>query len=282
MITKDVSSRSNDSDRNLAAKHLAPSEPEAVSVVVAVYNGRRYLPAQLASVLAELKPQDEVVVIDDASTDDSLAWLNAVGDARLGLYSNRVNLGVLGSFELGLGIARHDIVFLCDQDDVWLSGKRAAFVSEFEYDPRTLIVISDAELIDANGGVTASSFMATRGGFQGGVWSTLIRNRYLGCAMAVRRELLDAALPIPRSVPMHDMWFGALGSVLGRVRYISRPLLQYRRHGDNLSPSRQQGWSRMLRWRLALLTALIGRLSALALSKHPTIPPTDVARGPRR
>jgi len=159
-----------------------------------------------------------------------------------------------------LGMSLHDIVFLCDQDDIWLPGKRDAFVSEFARDPKALVVISDAELIDAEGRVFNPSFMATRGGFRGDLLSTLIRNRYLGCAMAVRRELLAVALPIPRAIPMHDMWFGALGTLLGQIRYLPRPFLQYRRHGANVSPSRHQGVWQMLRWRTALLTELFKRL----------------------
>lgn len=235
---------------------------------MAIYNGRRFLPVQIASVLAQLEPEDELVVIDDASSDDSIAWLVSLNDPRLQLHSNSSNLGVLGSFERGLSLARQPIVFLCDQDDVWLPGKRAAFVAAFESDPRTLVVVSDAELIDANGVVTAPSFMATRGGFRSSVWSTLVRNRYLGCAMALRREVLHVALPIPRSVPMHDMWLGAIGSLLGRVHYISIPMMQYRRHGSNVSPAYSQGWSRMLRWRLALLVALVTRLFTFKLGRH--------------
>lgn len=246
----------------------------SVSVVMAVYNGERFLRQQVGSVLSELLPGDELIIIDDASTDSSFVLLESFSSPALKIYSNSYNLGVTSSFERGLKIASHEFIFLCDQDDVWLPGKRAAFVAAFERDPRILVVVSDAQLIDASGIVTAPSFMATRGGFRSSIGSTLMRNRYLGCAMALRRELILAALPIPRWVPMHDMWLGALGSILGRVHYISTPLMQYRRHGGNVSPSRHQGWSRMLRWRLALLTALAGRLYRLALGRHtPTTTP---------
>ena len=86
--------------------------------------------------------------------------------------------------------------------------------------------------------------------------------------MALRRELLCVALPIPRRVPMHDMWFGALASILGSVHYISRPLIQYRRHSGNASPARSQNWLRMLRWRAGLVLALIVRLAAWVLGRH--------------
>ncbi len=240
----------------------------SVSVVMATYNGKQYLAQQLDSVLAELTPDDEVIIVDDGSQDGTLELLDSFESSTVRIVRNLHNDGVLATFECGLLLSSRDIVFLCDQDDVWLPGKRAAFVAAFERDPRVLVVVSDAQLIDASGIVTAPSFMATRGGFRSSVGSNLVRNRYLGCAMALRRELLLAALPIPRWVPMHDMWLGALGSILGRVHYISAPLMQYRRHGGNLSPFRHQGWSRMLRWRLALLMALAGRLYSLVLGRH--------------
>jgi glycosyltransferase involved in cell wall biosynthesis len=247
---------------------MTDTDPLSISVVMATFNGCRFLPVQIASVLSQLAPEDELVVIDDASSDDTVAWLLALNDSRVNVYSNPSNLGVLSSFERGLSLARHPIVFLCDQDDVWLPGKRAAFVAAFEADPQTLVVVSDAELIDGNGAVMAPSFMATRGGFRGSVWSTLVRNRYLGCAMALRREVLDVALPIPRLVPMHDMWLGAVGALLGKVHYIAAPMMQYRRHGSNVSPDSSQGMSQMLRWRLALLAALVSRQAAFRWGRH--------------
>ena len=240
----------------------------SVSVVMATYNGKAYLAEQLSSVLAELLPDDELIIVDDGSQDGTLELLDSVKSPAVRVVRNLANVGVFATFERGLLLSSKEIIFLCNQDDVWLSGKRAAFVAAFERDPRILVVVSDAQLIEANGIITAASFMATRGGFHGGILSTLVRNRYLGCAMALRRELLFAALPIPRSVPMHDMWLVALGSILGRVDYIAAPLIQYRRHEGNVSPSRRQGWSRMLRWRLALLLVLCGRLCKLALGRH--------------
>jgi glycosyltransferase involved in cell wall biosynthesis len=239
-----------------------------VSVVMATYNGKAYLTEQLQSILAELHPDDEFIIVDDGSQDGTLEILDSIDSPAVRIVRNSTNVGVLTTFERGLLLSNKEFIFLCDQDDIWLPGKRAAFVAAFESNPRILVVLSDAQLIDASGRVTAPSFMATRDGFHGSILSTLARNRYLGCAMALRRELLFAALPIPRSVPMHDMWLGALGSILGRVRYISVPLMQYRRHGGNMSPSRRQGWSRMFRWRLSLIFALACRLCKLAIGRH--------------
>lgn len=237
-----------------------------VSVVMAVFNGRKFLPDQIVSVLSQLEPEDELLVIDDASSDGSSEWLSSVNDARLRVHVNPLNKGVIKSFELGFSMARHSILFLCDQDDVWLPGKRSSFVNEFERDPQVLVVVSDAELIDSQGVVTARSFMEIRGGFQGDLLSTLIRNRYLGCAMAIRSKLLSVALPIPPSVPMHDMWLGGLGAAFGKVSYIPFPLIQYRRHNTNVSPDKSQGWVLMLVWRIRLLTLWMRRIISRRLS----------------
>jgi glycosyltransferase involved in cell wall biosynthesis len=231
-----------------------------VSVAMATYNGERYVRAQLQSILQQLAPTDELIVVDDASTDRTREVVAAVGDPRVKLHANERNLGVFASFERALSLTRGRIVFLADQDDLWLDGKRRALVDVLERSPRVLLAIGDAALIDSEGQATESSFMRLRGGFRGSFLSTLVKNRYLGCAMAFRRELLAYALPIPRDVPMHDMWLGALATCIGQVVYIDRPLMQYRRHGGNVTPDRRQSVATMLRWRWRLLKNVLLRL----------------------
>lgn len=227
---------------------------------MAVYNGLPYLHEQLASILRELQPQDELVVVDDCSTDGSLAWLQGLNDPRLILLPNDRNLGVSRSFERALGACTKQIVLLCDQDDIWLAGKRDALALPFEQDPQCTVAVSDAQVIDGQGVVLSHSFMAGRGGFRGGRWSTLVKNRYLGCCMALRRDVVALGLPIPVRVPMHDMWFGMLAASRGRVRYIEQPYLQYRRHDRNVSPSRRASFRQMLSWRWGLFVEVCRRL----------------------
>lgn len=235
-----------------------------VSVVMTVYNGRNYLLSQVESILCQLETGDELIVVNDSSTDDSIALLKKLNSPLMKIYSNAQNQGVIRSFERGLGLAREDIIFLCDQDDIWLPGKRAAFIAAFQRDRAALVVISDAQVIDAEGNIVAESFMAVRRGFKSGLMATLWRSRYLGCAMAVRRSLLALALPIPRLVPMQDMWLGVIGRIKGGVVYIDTPYIQYRRHGKNVTPLRSQlRWRNMVIWRMALLLAVIRRMAAL-------------------
>jgi len=227
-----------------------------ISVVVATYNGERFLQAQLDSILACLRAGDELIVVDDCSTDRTREIIAAVRWPNLVVLRNSVNRGVRATFEIGLRRARGEIVFLSDQDDLWVPGKRDALVAEFEKDPRCTVVVSDALVIDGDGRVIEPSFMHTRGEFREGFFSNFVRNRFLGCAMALRRSVVQVALPIPKVAPMHDIWLGLVGTRMGTVRYLDRPYLQYRRHGGNLSPATRRGWARVIAWRVGLLLAL--------------------------
>jgi glycosyltransferase involved in cell wall biosynthesis len=236
---------------------------------MATCNGERFVATQLRSILSQLGPDDEVVLVDDASSDRTLDVIASFRDERIRLLRNERNAGVFATFERALRATHGDVVFLSDQDDVWLPGKVDEVVACFDRDPLLLLVLSDAEVIDDQGRVTEASFMALRGGFKGGFGATLVRNRYLGCTMAMRRALLDSALPIPRDVPMHDMWLGSLAVLQGRVGYIDRPLVQYRRHGGNVSPSQRQSVAQMLRWRWSLLRNVASRRRALRSKVNP-------------
>ncbi len=237
----------------VASKHAMA----AVSVALAAYNGERYVQSQLRSILDQLEPDDEIVVVDDASTDATVERIAALGDGRVRLLRNEHNLGVRATFERALRACRHQFIFLSDQDDLWLHDKRTTLLAELQ--AGAVLALSDASVIDADGRELEASFMARRGGFRGSALATLMKNRYLGCTMAFRRELLADILPIPQRVPQHDMWIGLLATARGRVAYVDRTLLQYRRHGGNASPYRRAGLVQMLTWRWRLLMALLAR-----------------------
>jgi hypothetical protein len=244
----------------------APKLP--VSVVMTVYNGGPFLRQQISSVAAQLRPEDELIVVDDASTDESVEIVAQFAAPNVRLVCSSSNMGLRKTLQRGLMLARHEIIFLCDQDDVWLPGKRDACVAAFSHDPRILVVLTDAEVIDRHGKVISRSFIADRGGFDGTAVGTLWRNRYLGCAMAIRATLLKLALPIPARAPMHDMWLGVMGHLSGEVEYLPKPYLQYRRHDMNLTPRRHQSLVRMAGWRMGLLLAIVQRISASKMGIH--------------
>lgn len=227
---------------------------------MAVHNGADYLLPQLRSILALLKSTDEVVVVDDASQDNSVELLRSLFDPRVKLYFNNRNLGVFASFEKALRHADGDIIFLSDQDDLWFPGKVEKTIDVFFLNPQVTLVASDASVIDKFGSVVEKSFFARRGRFTAGVLRNIVKNKYLGCSLAFRRSMLKHFLPIPGDVPMHDMWIGILNDIYGKTHFIDEPLIAYRRHGDNLSPSAAAPLVQRLVWRWRLVKNLILRV----------------------
>jgi glycosyltransferase involved in cell wall biosynthesis len=232
-----------------------------VSVCMAVHNGARFLRPQVDSILSQLRPHDELLVVDDASTDRSAAILENVRDARLRLYRNDENLGVLRSFERALRGSSGEIIFLSDHDDIWLPGKLATSLDVFALRPDVTMVVTDAKLIDENGAVTNESFFAERGHFAAGFLHNFLKNKYLGCTLSFRRSMLRYFLPIPADVPMHDMWFGLLNAIYGKTFFIDEPLTAYRRHAGNATPLVTSGEvGKILRWRWRLATNIGARV----------------------
>jgi len=236
-----------------------------ISVCMAVYNGQRYLAAQLDSVLRQLPEEAEVVVVDDCSTDASLEVIAGFSDGRIRILRNSERGGVIRTFERAIAEARGELIFLCDQDDLWAPSKIERFVAAFGADAGVLLVISDARLIDGEGRLLAESFFAQRGGFSPGYLANLVRSRYLGCALAFRATLKPIILPFPPDIPMHDMWIGSLAHLKGHVTFIDEALIAYRRHQDNASPDHHAGFLQILGWRWRLAKNLLLR----ALSQRP-------------
>ena len=233
-----------------------------ISVAMAAYNGLPYIGQQVASILAQLASDDELVVSDNGSTDGTWAWLQqqAAADPRIRPFPYTERQGVVANFEQALGRCRGDLVFLSDQDDIWLPGRVRAMTRPFADNPDLLLVQADAELIDAAGRVTAPSFFAGRR-CGPGVLKNFYKNTWQGCSLCCRRRLLDLALPFPPGLPMHDMWLGLIAEICGPVLFLPAVLLQHRRHEQNRSALRRSGWLRVIGWRLRLARALLIKLS---------------------
>jgi glycosyltransferase involved in cell wall biosynthesis len=232
---------------------------------MAVYNGASFLRPQLESILEQLRADDELVVVDDASQDETAAILARTDDARLRLHRNERNLGVLATFEKALRLARGEIVFLSDHDDLWLAGKVEKILAVFAASPSVTMVATDARLIDAEGRTLAPSFFGQRGRFAAGAVHNFVKNKYLGCTLAFRNSMLPVFLPIPRDVPMHDIWFGILNALYGETHFLDEPLVAYRRHGANASPLVHTSFARAARWRYRLAKNLAGRVISRAV-----------------
>jgi hypothetical protein len=150
---------------------------------------------------------------------------------------NSSNEGVLRAFEKAVSHSVGEIIFLSDQDDVWLPLKVKKILDVFLQDPDLTLVASDAILINEEGLEIGDSFYAKRGQFKPGLWSNVLIGKFHGCTMAFRSSLLRSALPFPPGrMVHHDTWIGCVNALLGgKTRYIAEPLVAYRRHSTNVT-----------------------------------------------
>jgi glycosyltransferase involved in cell wall biosynthesis len=239
---------------------MTPPKPR-VSVCLATFNGERYVGRQLESILAQLGPHDEVVVSDDGSTDRTLDIIRGLGDGRIQVHAAQRH-GITPNFENALARAAGDFILLSDQDDVWLPGKVAASCDALQ---TRRLVVCDCRVVDEEGRTLHESYFALMNSGPGAL-RNFVRNRYLGCCMAFRRELLELALPIPSGVA-HDFWIGMLEELTGKPLFLPRVLLEYRRHraaASYAAGKSQRPIAVRLATRATLALALLARLTRKA------------------
>lgn len=208
-------------------------------------NGARFLREQLESISAQSTPVREVVVGDDASTDDTIAivadWAAEHPGIRVEVLRNDPPLGVSGNFERTLRACTGDLIALSDQDDVWHPGKLQRILAALHEHPEALLVHSDARLVDADGApigtLLLESLEATpweRAELAAGrALPVLIRrNLITGATAVLRSELLTLAVPFPAQW-VHDEWLAVVAACDGGVVLVDEPLVDYRQHGAN-------------------------------------------------
>lgn len=198
---------------------------------MAVYNGEKFLRRQLESLSKQETLPDELIVVDDCSTDRTRQLLieyAAIAPFEVKTYHNMVNLGHELNFGVAIERCSGDIIFLADQDDVWFPEKISVVSEIFENERNVHLVICDAHITDTNlrrSGRTAIQLMK---------FSRILGERKqgltLGCATAFTSDLKNLVCPIEKLDFGHDSWIHEIGDVLRVRKVIDKPLQLYRRH----------------------------------------------------
>ena len=203
------------------------------SVILATYEGERYIGAQLDSILAQLSESDEVIISDDASTARTVDIARQRNDPRIKIVLNSSRLGYVKNFERAIASARGEHIFFSDQDDIWLPEKVSMMQSALR---RKACVFSDAIIVDQDLRQLYASYFEFRKAHAFSFAAVFFRPCLIGATMACRKDYLATLLPFPADVP-HDFWI-ALNAILdGRLEIVRDPLILYRRHAATASIS---------------------------------------------
>jgi len=222
------------------------------------FNGGAYLRQQMESVIQQLGQDDELVIVDNCSTDDTIEIIADFCEKRntIRTFSLGRNLGVVRGFELCALLAEGNYIFFSDQDDVWLPDRLEKQLSSLQNADlsicNAILVNSDLQSL----GSTAFEHRFPRLG-----WSNLYKNAFIGCTMAITREGMDRLLPFPSGIPMHDWYIAQAAFKFGfKLVVIPEALLLYRRHGGTASSTGKKSnrpLIQMIRDRLRLFFMMI-------------------------
>ena len=227
-----------------------------VSVAMATYNGEKYIKEQINSILKNLGQDDELVISDDGSKDNTIRIIQEYQkeDSRVKLFEGPKK-GVKQNFANAIEKSNGEYIFLADQDDVWNDNKVKEVLKVFEEKGVTL-VIHNCEIVNENLEKTDKTFFEFRNSGKG-IIKNIWKNTYIGCCIAFRASMKDKILPIPNDIEMHDQWIGIINEKYGKSYFLDECLIKYRRHGDNVSKMKHYGLGKMIRNRAVFLYRFI-------------------------
>lgn len=214
-----------------------------VTVLLAVYNGEKYLKAQIDSLLNQTVKDIKIIIRDDGSTDNSPFIINEYCEKYpqiVSKLSGKATGSAKCNFAELLYNCDDDYIMFCDQDDVWLPQKiektlDAMKSAEGENREIPVLVHSDLKVVDQDLNVISNSFFEFQRLNQDGITlpKLLVQNYITGCTVMINRALKQKCGKIPNECVMHDWWLALTAQLFGKIVCISEPLMLYRQHSGN-------------------------------------------------
>ena len=210
------------------------------SVVLSTYNGEKYIIEQLESIKNQTRIPDEVLIYDDCSTDQTVELVrNFIDKNRLDAWKlevNQHNKGWKKNFMDGIWSASGDLVFPCDQDDIWEIDKIEKMSNVFEQDQNVILLSSNYTPLYEEGGAKVDAFE-----YQSEIPVFIMDNEQFsvhtrpGCVMAVRKDFAQKLAGIWEDNYAHDAFLWTAATLVGGNYLLRIPLIKYRRHSNNAS-----------------------------------------------
>ncbi len=208
-----------------------------VAILMATYNGEKYLKEQIDSILNQTFSDFKLYIRDDNSTDRTREIISSYNDPRI-TYMSGENLGPAGCFfELLRKATEFDYIFFSDQDDIWFQDKLEKMLKEIKKISGPAMVFSDFSMIDSSGKTTSLSFakysnLQVEPG-EVGINKIIAQPFVFGCASVINRELADMVLNPPENIEMHDCWISLVACCAGKLIYMDEPTIAHRFHDSN-------------------------------------------------
>jgi len=222
----------------------------AVSIVICVYNGARFLAETMESVRAQTHEDWDLIAVDDGSTDGSADIVRRFADARISLIRQE-NRGAAAALATGIAAARGEFVALLDQDDLWHPDKLACHIARMRAAPSVALTFSWFTYVDQSGRSIGLRSRRCHGTFD---FRSLFSDFVIGATsnVVIRRDVIAPAGGVDPSFPrMYDLDLILRTALLRShsIEALPRDLLLYRRWPHQISRdfrSLEKEWDRIL------------------------------------
>ena len=206
---------------------------ELVSIALCTYNGVKFLPLQLDSILQQTYKNLELIIVDDNSSDDTAKLLKSVADkdTRIKLFFNETNMGFNANFEKAIGLCSGEFIAIADQDDIWELNKIDLLKKHIG---EHWLIFSNSQFIDESGQPIEGQILSDNFSMVGRDYRSLLLSNFVtGHTVLFSRAFLNYLFPIPRT-GYYDWWMGFVALYHHQLTCLNQKLTLHRIHGDSV------------------------------------------------
>jgi glycosyltransferase involved in cell wall biosynthesis len=215
-----------------------------IEILMAVYNGEKYVKAQIDSILNQTYKNIHLSIRDNCSSDSTreiIAEYKNRHPQLITLLASQENVGIIGNFSALLDSANGDYVMFSDHDDVWMPDKIEKTMTKLlELEKKfgsitPILVHTDLQVVNKDLALIHSSFWkySKLDPRKTALSRQLIHNQITGCTLMLNRALIELARPIPKKIVMHDWWLGICAAAFGKIGTVNESTMFYRQHNSN-------------------------------------------------
>ncbi len=210
-----------------------------ISIVLATYNGEKYIKEQLESIINQSFKDFEILILDDKSEDNTLEIIKDYEKKYdfIRVIQNKKRAGVIKNFEKGISLTNGDFISLSDQDDIWERDKLLMQYNAIKDYNIPAMVHSDLSIINEKGEKNCNSFFKKKGYFfpkKKSVDILISRSGVMGNTIMFNKKLKNLILPFYKEIPMHDYYIGVIAELYGKRITLNQKLVRYRIHSSNI------------------------------------------------